>query len=193
MPDESTGQETVQLLREILNELVVVVGRLDAFLLVQIETSNTLSAFLADWQAANTPVSAGSAVISVSTKGSTMSFNVDDTTGNAVLGFEDDHGDPVGPPPGDGSGLVVTFASNDNTVCTVGTAVAGTDAAGNVNYEAPLTPVAEGSFDLSATVDNASGAPLTDADGVTPFVQPTAITVPVSAGQAASGTLAEVG
>lgn len=121
-----------------------------------------------------------------------MALTVDTTTGNIVLSFEDDKNDPTGPPPGDGSGLVVTFSSDTPTVATVGTAVAGTSAAGLGTYEAPVTPVAEGSFNASAVVANTSGAALTDADGTTPFVQPTAIAVPVSAGQAAAGSLAEV-
>ena len=118
-----------------------------------------------------------------------MGLTVDTTTGNAVLGFTDDKNDPTGPPAGDGSGLTVTFASDDAAVATPGTAVAGTDAAGNVNYEAPIAVSAEGSFGLSCVVGNASGAELLDDDGTTPFVQPQSITVPVSAGQAAQGNL----
>ena len=118
-----------------------------------------------------------------------MSLTVDTTTGNAVLGFEDDKNDPTGPPTGDGSGLVVTFSSDNPAVATVGGAVPASSAAGNGTYEAPIAPASEGTFNLSAVVANASGAALVDADGVTPFVQPTAVAVPVSAGQAASGSL----
>jgi len=134
------------------------------------------------------------AVITVQTKGApAMGLTVDDKTGNIVLGFTDDKGDPTGPPPGDGSGLVVTITGDNDAVCALGTVVSGTDVAGNATYEAPAVPATEGSFNASAAVANTSGAPLTDADGTTPFVQPGTIAVPVSAGQAAAGSLAEVG
>ena len=122
--------------------------------------------------------------------GHNMALTVDTTTGNAVLGFEDDHNDVTGPPAGDGSGLVVTFTSDNPAVATVGSAVAGVDAEGNGNFSAPISPLTMGEFNLSAEVANVSGAPLVDADGVTPFIQPTAVAVPVSAGQAIAGTLA---
>jgi hypothetical protein len=139
------------------------------------------------------PKSSGAvkAVLVVKVKGaSPMALNVDDTTGDIVLTFEDDKDDVTGPPPGDGSGLVVTFASDNAAVCTLGAAVLSAD---GQSYSAPATPASEGSFNASAVVANTSGAALTDADGTTPFVQPTAVNVPVSAGQAASGSLAEVG
>jgi len=96
-----------------------------------------------------------------------------DTMANAVLTFTDASGAPIAPPTGDGSGLVVTFAS-DNAAVTVGPAVASGDTA-----TAPITGTE--AFNLSATVANASGAALLDNDGVTPFVQPSAIAVPASA------------
>ena len=60
--------------------------------------------------------------------GGTMPLTVGGTT-TATLGFVDASGDPAAPPTGDGSGLTVTFASNDTDVATVGTATAGTDSA----------------------------------------------------------------
>jgi hypothetical protein len=147
----------------------------------------TLAEFLSQWEQAN--IEQPSAATATLTIGGNMALTVDTTTGNGVLSFEDDKGDVTGPPPGDGSGLVVAFSSDNEAVATVGTAVAGTDASGNGNFSAPITPLTEGSFNLSAVVSNTSGAALTDADGTTAFVQPTALSVPVAAGQAASGSL----
>lgn len=87
----------------------------------------------------------------------------------ATLTFTDDAGNPAAPPTGDGSGLVVTFAS-DNPAVSVGTAAASGDAA-----TAEITGT--DAFNLSATVANASGAPLLDDDGVTAFVAPAPIAV----------------
>lgn len=91
-------------------------------------------------------------------------------------------------PNGDGSGLVVTFTS-DGTA-TPGAATAGTDAAGNVNYSADVSVVADASVsNLSATVANTSGADLLDNDGVTAFVQPGAVAFTAPAPQATTATL----
>lgn len=87
----------------------------------------------------------------------------------AILTFTDASGEPIAPPAGDGSGLVVTFES-DNPAVTVGTATGTGD-------EATATITGTAAFNLSATVANASGAPLLDDDGVTAFVQPSAIAV----------------
>ena len=116
-----------------------------------------------------------------------MGLTVDSANAQVVLAFEDDHGDVTGPPPGDGSGLAVTFSSDETGVISVGAAVAGTDAAGNGNFTAPLTFGVDGSANLSAAVANVSGQPLVDADGVTAFVQPAVLNVPVAAGQAVTG------
>jgi hypothetical protein len=51
--------------------------------------------------------------------------------------------------------------------------------------------VADGTFNLSATVANASGAPLVDNDGATAFVQPSAVAVTLAAGQATTGSVSE--
>jgi len=92
-----------------------------------------------------------------------------DTMTVAVLTFTDAAGAPIAPPTGDGSGLDVTFAS-DNAAVTVGKASASGDTA-----TAPITGTE--AFNLSATVANVSGAPLLDNDGTTPFVQPSPIAV----------------
>jgi hypothetical protein len=192
--------EEVQLLREILVQLMELNAKTDnTAVLASIDStlvtiSDNLAEFLSDWKQANIEPGPVKAVLALRANGdSLMSISVDDTTGNAVLGFEDDKGDATGPPPGDGSGLVVTFASDNSAVATVGTAATSTDAAGNTTYETPIVPVAEGSFNLSATVANTSGAALTDADGTTAFVQPSPLAVTVTAGQAASGSLSVTG
>lgn len=73
------------------------------------------------------------------------------------------------PPKGDGSGISVTFSS-DNPAVTLGVASASGDAA-----TAPITGTE--AFNLSAVIANVSGAELFDDDGVTPFVQPQTIAV----------------
>jgi hypothetical protein len=104
--------------------------------------------------------SATSAVLSTSDQGDIPMAT------EAILTFT-----PAGaaPPKGDGSGLVVTFAS-DNPNVTIGTATASGDTA-----TAPITGTE--AFNLSAVVANTSGAPLLDDDGTTPFNQPTPIPV----------------
>jgi uncharacterized protein with PIN domain len=92
-----------------------------------------------------------------------------DMATTATLTFTDASGNPAAPPTGDGSGITVTFAS-DNPAVTLGTAVAGTDAA-------TATITGTEAFNLSATVANTSGAALVDDDGTTPFVQPASIAV----------------
>ena len=107
------------------------------------------------------------AVITVDTVGATVS-----------LGGADDHGNPISLP----AGTVVTFASDTDTVLTVGASSPGADAAGNVTAVASLTPVALGTANLSATVADASGNPLLEADGVTPIPAPAPVAQPVVAG-----------
>jgi len=105
------------------------------------------------------------------------------------LDFTDATGTDQAAPSGDGSGLVVTFSSDGTT--TVGSAVAGTNSAGFVNYTAPLTVVDDGSVsNLTAVVANTSGAALLDNDGVTPFVQPPAFAFTAPAAPPAQATTA---
>ena len=99
----------------------------------------------------------------------------------ATLTFVDSTGAPAAPPNGDGSGLIVTFSS-DNVAVTVGAAVSSGDTA-----TAPITGT--DAFNLSAVVANTSGAELLDNDGVTPFVQPSPIAVPAVVPQATTATL----
>jgi hypothetical protein len=105
---------------------------------------------------------AESAWLRVRQKGNTM---------NAILTFTDGGGNPAAPPAGDGSGLVVTFSS-DNPAVTIGTATSSGDTA-----TAPITGTE--AFNLSAVVANVSGVALLDDDGSTPFDQPS--TIPVAA------------
>lgn len=87
----------------------------------------------------------------------------------ATLTFTDSTGAPASPPKGDGTGLSITFAS-DNPAVTLGPVTPSGDTA-------TATITGTEAFNLSATVSNVSGAPLLDDDGVTPFVQPSAIPV----------------
>ena len=96
---------------------------------------------------------------------------------------------PQAPPKGDGSGLVVTIASSDSTIASVGP----TTASGNTAI-ATASGVAVGTFTYTATVANASGAPLLDDDGTTPFIQPvplasSVVAAPPPAAQATTGVL----
>jgi hypothetical protein len=108
-----------------------------------------------------------------------------------TLDFVDASGTPQPAPKGDGSGLAVTFTSDGTT--SPGSAVAGTNGSGFVNYSAPLTVVDDGSAsNLTAVVANVSGAPLNDDDGVTLFVQPAALAFTAPApppAQATTGVL----
>jgi hypothetical protein len=111
-----------------------------------------------------------------------------------TLDFVDSAGLSAAAPTGDGSGLVVTFETTDDTVATVGSATEGTDASGNVNYSAPIDEVGApgAAYTISAIVANVSGAALLDDDGVTAFVQPTGVSGTVSgttADQATTATL----
>ena len=90
----------------------------------------------------------------------------------AVATFTDATGKPIAPPTGDGSGIVVTFAS-DNPAVTIGAATGSGDLA-------TATWTGTEAFNLSATIANTSGAELLDNDGVTPFVQPSQIAVPAT-------------
>jgi hypothetical protein len=94
------------------------------------------------------------------------------TMATAVLTFTDAAGNPITPPTGDSSGLVITFAS-DNPAVTIGSATGSGNTA-----TAPISGT--DAFNLSATVANVSGAPLLDNDGVTAFVQPSPIAVAAS-------------
>lgn len=116
-----------------------------------------------------------------------------DSAGNAKFQFDDDHGDIVGPPQGDGSGIVVTFSSDNPSVASLANpvGVAGTDANGLPQFTAPLTFGVDGTFNLSAEVTNESGAALVDDDGTTAFVQAPPVAVPVAGGQATTGTVSE--
>jgi hypothetical protein len=142
-----------------------------------------LAEFLTDWLAANTEPQAVTAHLA---RGEPVALTVDSTNQTLTLTFDDDHGDPTAAPPGDGSGIAVTFASDATSVVDVGAATATAD-----GFTAPLTIGTEGTANLSATVANTSGAPLTDADGTTAFVQPTPLNVTVAPGQTVSATLSE--
>ena len=111
------------------------------------------------------------------------SINVDTTNETVTLGFVDDKGDVAeAPVDASGSAVVVTFTSSDETVVTV-----ATDA--NAPLQGDVTVLAEGTSDLGATIAYADGTPVLEADGVTPFPVPTAVTVTVAAGAAAGDAL----
>ena len=116
-------------------------------------------------------------------QGATMPITVDTTNATVEIEFEDDHGDVVpAPTSSDGSGpIVVTFVSDTPSVLTVG---ATTDDTADAGISAALTPVATGTANISVTVTNASGTPLLEADGTTPFTVPAPVAVTVGAGPA---------
>jgi hypothetical protein len=123
--------------------------------------------------------------------GGLMPLTVGGTT-TATLGFVDSAGAAAQPPKGDGSGLVVTYTSDNEAVATVSAAALGADAAGNGNYTATVTGVSAGTYNLGATVLNTSGAALEDDDGVTGFIQPAPVSESVTASTASQATTAVI-
>jgi hypothetical protein len=102
----------------------------------------------------------------------------------AVLTFTQSDDTTPGPPPkGDGSGIVVTFSS-DNPAVTLGAATPGPT---GDTAQAAITGT--DAFNLSAVVANSSGATLLDDDGVTDFVQPSPIAVAASTPQTTTAVL----
>jgi hypothetical protein len=124
-----------------------------------------------------TPVVATRAVLTLK-QGDTMSgaITVDTTDETVTLAFTDDHGDTDAAAP---AGAVVAFTSDNPAVATV----ASTSA-----LVGQITPVAEGTANIGATLTGADGNPLTEADG-TPFPQPVSVQVTVSAGAAVGDSL----
>ena len=116
-----------------------------------------------------------------------------DAAGVAKFQFVDDKGDLDAPvPAGDGSGITISFSSDNPAVVSgFDASVPGVDANGAAQWTANPTVVADGTYNLSATVANTSGATLMDDDGVTAFTQPAAIAVTLAAGQATTGTVSE--
>lgn len=118
---------------------------------------------------------ATSAVITV--KGGPMgtaNINVDTTTSKARLTWVDDHGDTDATPP---TNAAATWSSDNPAVLTVA-------ADPSDPLAAVITPVAEGSANISVTLtDSTTGAALTLPDG-TPFPAPTPVTQAVTAGPA---------
>lgn len=108
----------------------------------------------------------------------------DNMATTAVLTFTQSDDTTPGPPPkGDGSGIVVTFSS-DNPAVTLGAATAGPT---GDTAQAAITGT--DAFNLSAVVANSSGATLLDDDGVTAFEQPSPIAVAASTPQTTTAVL----
>jgi hypothetical protein len=134
----------------------------------------------------------GTVSIATSTTQGDSTMLTVDAAGVAKFQFDDDKGDIVGPPQGDGSGVVVSFASdNPEVVSGFGATSVGVDDNGNAEYTASPTVVADGTYNLTATVANTSGAPLVDDDGSTAFVQAPSVPVTLAGGQATTGTTSE--
>jgi len=115
-----------------------------------------------------------------------------DQDGNAVVGFVDNFNNQTGLPAGDGSGLTMSVTGDDNgSLVTPGSYSEGTDSVtGEPVAVVALAPVGPtGVSNLTAVLANVSGAPLTEADGVTAFpaIAPFALTL--VAGPAAAGEL----
>ncbi len=106
-------------------------------------------------------------------------ITVDTTNETATLAFVDDKGDTNAAAP---AGVVVSFASDNTAVATI-----AVDASNPLVGD--ITPVAEGTANISATLANADGSPVLEADGVTPFPVPAPVTVTVTAGAAVGDSL----
>lgn len=145
------------------------------------EISQLCAEWLANHPAPPPPVVATSAVLTIQTGGTDMpgAINVDTTNETVTLSFVDDHGDTdaVGP-----AGAVVTFTSDNEAVVTV-----ATDASNPLVGD--ISVVAEGTANIGATLANADGSPVLEADGVTAFPNPASVAVTVSAGPAVGDSL----
>lgn len=101
-------------------------------------------------------------------------INVDTTNETVSIGFVDDKGDTDAAAP---DGAVVAYTSDNEAVATVDPT------------SGAITPVAEGTANIGATLTAADGSPLLEADGVTPFPAPATVAVTVSAGAAVGDAL----
>lgn len=150
-------------------------------------TNELLAEFLKDWRAVNQPSTptATHAVLKVQ-GGQQMpgSITVDTTNETVTVEFEDDKGDTdaTAPIAASGAALVVTFVSDNPSVATVN------NDAGNT-LQGDITPVGEGTANISASLAYADGTPVLEADGQTAFPDPTAVQVTVSAGAAVGDSL----
>jgi hypothetical protein len=100
-------------------------------------------------------------------------ITVDTTNETVTLEWVDDKGDTnaVAPTSPDGSPVVVTFTSDNDAVATV-------VADASSPLQGDITPVAEGSANIGATIADDQGNPVLEPDGVTPFsVASVAVTV----------------
>lgn len=108
-----------------------------------------------------------------------------DQGGKVKLSFSDDKGDTdAAAPEGNGSGVVYSYTSSDETTATVAQDPANP-------LEGDVTGVKEGTGVLiSASILNGDGSAVLEPDGVTPFtVEP--VSVDVGAGNAVSASLAQ--
>lgn len=101
-------------------------------------------------------------------------INVDTTNETVSISFVDDKGDTDATAP---DGAVIAYTSDNEAVATVDPT------------SGAITPVAEGTANIGATLTAADGSPLLEADGSTPFPAPATVPVTVSAGAAVGGAL----
>jgi hypothetical protein len=132
------------------------------------------------WTNRHQPLPATHAVLTLN-KGETMpgQINVDTKNETVTLGFLDDKNNANAAAP---AGVVVTFISDNPAVASVA-------ASATSPLQADVTVVTEGTANLGATLANADGTPVLEADGVTAFPVPTPVTVTVSAGAAVGAAL----
>jgi hypothetical protein len=121
------------------------------------------------------------AILNITPKGLSMpgQITVDTTNETATLAWVDDKGDTdaVGP-----AGVVVTYSSDNTSVVTI-----ANDATNPLQGD--VTVVAEGTANIGATITNADGTPVLEADGVTPFPSIASVQVTVGPGAAVGGSL----
>jgi hypothetical protein len=124
-------------------------------------------------------------VVTPAKKGPPMpgQITVDTTNETATIEFVDDKGDTNAAAPSNASGNVVaTFTSDNESVATV-----AADASNP--YQADITPVAEGTANIGATLAYPDGSAVFEADGVTPFPDPASVEVTVGPGAAVGDAL----
>lgn len=148
-------------------------------LMVLSDLETVLKALIGELQPPN---QASQAVLRLQGEEMPGSITVDTTNATATVGFLDDKGDVATPPvSADGGSIVVTFTSDNESVITV-----ATDSTNLLQGD--LTPVAEGSANIGATIADDQGNPVLEPDGVTPF-SVTAVNVSVGAGAAATADI----
>ena len=108
-----------------------------------------------------------------------VTITVDTTNEVATLEFVDDKGDTNAAAP---DGAIVNFTSDNTAALTIETVAANP-------LQGDISVVGEGVANVGATITDASGNPLLEADGVTPWPSIETVAVTVDPGAAVGAQL----